>query len=178
MQQALDYSAKHNDGDELAILKAELAGFVVGDGYYGKYGRNGKTTLFGVITINDDEYAKAAELFTKIFGRYSSVTKKAISENYRIVKLDSKDVDEYVDLYELKNKSLTEKVPDVIMQGSKGEKTAFLRGLFQADGCVRNRHSEVRNCGDIVLTSISEELMMVYRFFCWSWDLSEFEPKF
>ena len=158
-QAALDYSAKHNDGDELAILKAELAGFVVGDGYYGKYGRNGKTTLFGVITINDDEYAKAAELFTKIFGRYSSVTKKAISENYRIVKLDSKDVDEYVDLYELKNKSLTEKVPDVIMQGSKGEKTAFLRGLFQADGCVRNRHSEVRNCGDIVLTSISEELM-------------------
>lgn len=158
-QTALEYSAKNNDGDELSIAKAELAGFVVGDGFYGKYGRNGKTTLFGVITINDDEYAKVAEMFTKIFGRYSSVTKKAISENYRIVKLDSKDVDEYVDLYELKNKSLSEKVPNVIMRGSKAEKTAFLRGLFQADGCVRNRHSEVRNCGDIVLTSISEELM-------------------
>ncbi|MEK7680747.1 MAG: adenosylcobalamin-dependent ribonucleoside-diphosphate reductase [Patescibacteria group bacterium] len=158
-QVALEYSAKNNDADDLSVAKAELAGFVVGDGYYGKYGRNGKTTLFGVITINDDEYARVAEIFTKVFGRYLTVVKKNISETYRVVKLDSKDVDDYVNLYELKNKSLTEKVPDIIMQGSKAEKTAFLRGLFQADGCVRNRHSDERNCGDVVLTSISEELM-------------------
>ncbi len=55
------------------IHKAALAGWIVGDGYYGKYNRNKKTTMFGAITINEDEYAYVSNLFTSIFGTYKVV---------------------------------------------------------------------------------------------------------
>ncbi|HEY4286146.1 MAG TPA: adenosylcobalamin-dependent ribonucleoside-diphosphate reductase [Puia sp.] len=140
------------------LQKAALAGWIIGDGYYGKYNRNGKTTMFGAITINDDEYAFVSNLFTAIFGTYTTVTRKAISDLYRIVKHDSKRADPFVEEYELAQTSLTAFVPDIIMKGSTAEKAAFLRSLFQADGTVRMRAVDGRNSGDIVLTTISEEL--------------------
>jgi len=141
------------------VDKASLAGFVVGDGYYGKYNRNNKTTLFGVITINDDEYAQVTGLIERLFGAYTVSTRKQIHDLYRIVMHNSKNVDEYVVQYELDKKSRTAKVPDVIMRASKTEQYAFLRSLFQADGGVRMRVEDGRNSGDVVLTSISEDLI-------------------
>lgn len=140
------------------IAKASLAGWVLGDGYYGKYNRNNKTTQFGVITINDDEYNYVTNLFDLIFGKYKVVNRKTISDLYRIVKLDSKIVDDFVNEYELNTRSSTASVPERIFKGTKAEKTAFLRSLFQADGCVRVRKNDERNSGDVVLTTISEEL--------------------
>ncbi len=137
---------------------AGLAGWIVGDGYYGKYNRNQKITLFGAITINQDEYAYVTGLFNTIFGRYNVVARKDIGELYRTVKLDSKVVDSFVEEYELAQTSLSAKVPDRIFQGTHQEKVAFLRSLFQADGCVRIRQEGGRNSGDVVLSTISEEL--------------------
>ncbi|MBF0236172.1 MAG: adenosylcobalamin-dependent ribonucleoside-diphosphate reductase [SAR324 cluster bacterium] len=145
------------DADKLNM--ALLAGFVTGDGYYGKYNRNQKTTLFGVITINEDEYVAVTRLFESIWGRYHVRLRKEVHDLYRIITLDSKDVDSFVRQYELDQGSYTVKVSATIMQGSKAEKAAFLKGLFQADGCVRIRTENGRNSGDIVLTSISEELV-------------------
>lgn len=140
------------------IHKAALAGWIIGDGYYGKYNKNKKTTLFGAITINNDEYAFVTTLFEKIFGTYKTVTRKSINDLYRIVKYDSKNADNFVHEYELNSTSLTAVAPQKILQGTIQEKTAFLRSLFQADGCVRTRNKDNRNSGDIVLTTISEQL--------------------
>src|SRR5258708_6486748 len=148
------------NGDVLIrkLQKAALAGWIIGDGYYGKYNRNKKTTMFGAITINEDEYAFVSGLFNDIFGTHKTVVGKNVSDLNRIVKHDSKKVDPFVEEYELNQTSLTAFVPNVIMKGSLAEKAAFLRSLFQADGTVRIRKDDGRNSGDVVLTTISEEL--------------------
>jgi len=146
------------EADPLKLDKAALAGWIIGDGYYGKYNRNNKTTMFGAITINDDEYNYVTGLFENIFGTYKSVVRQNISDLYRVVKHDSKNVDVFVSEYELDVTSFTAKVPEVIFKSTKQEKTNFLKSLFQADGCVRIRDNEGRNSGDIVLSTISEEL--------------------
>ena len=125
--------------DKIKLDKAALAGWIIGDGYYGKYNRNQKTTLFGAITINDDEYSYVTELFENIFGTYKTVVRKNINDLYRIVKNDSKNVDEFVNEYELDVRSFTAKVPEVIFKSSNNEKIYFLKSLFQTDGCVRNQ---------------------------------------
>ncbi|MBS1538175.1 MAG: adenosylcobalamin-dependent ribonucleoside-diphosphate reductase [Bacteroidetes bacterium] len=143
---------------KLTVLKAALAGWIIGDGYYGKYNKNNKTTMFGAITINDDEFNFVTDLFTEIFGKYTIATRRDVGELYRIVKLDSNIVDDFVENYELNTTSLTASVPECIMQAGRDEQYAFLRSLFQADGCVRVRNEDGRNSGDITLTTISEEL--------------------
>jgi len=153
------FSGGHKEDDQIQKLKkAALAGWIIGDGYYGKYNRNKKTTMFGAITINEDEYAFVSSLFTDLFGTCKTVVRKNIGDLYRIVKHDSKKVDPYVEEYELDQTSFTAFVPDIILKGSLAEKAAFIRSLFQADGTVRMRNDDGRNSGDIVLTTISEEL--------------------
>jgi ribonucleoside-diphosphate reductase alpha chain len=147
----------NNNASSLSLAKASLAGWIIGDGYYGKYNKNNKTTLFGAITVNDDEYAFVTNLFQQIFGEYRTVSKPEIHAEYRIVKRDSMKVDDVVREYELNVSSYTAKVPARIFTGTLGEQAAFLQSLFQADGCVRIRTDE-RNSGDVVLTTISEEL--------------------
>jgi ribonucleoside-diphosphate reductase alpha chain len=149
----------HEENAPIQMLKkAALAGWIIGDGYYGKYNRNKKTTMFGAITINEDEYAFVTSLFTDLFGACRTVVRKNIGDLYRIVKHDTKKVDPFVEKYELDQTSFTAFVPDIILKGSLVEKAAFLRSLFQADGTVRLRNDDGRNSGDIVLTTISEEL--------------------
>jgi intein/homing endonuclease len=114
--------------------------------------------MFGAITINEDEYGFVSSLFTGLFGAFKTVIRKNIGDLYRIVKHDSNKVDPYVEEYELDQTSFTAFVPDIILKGSLAEKAAFLRSLFQADGTVRMRNENGRNSGDIVLTTISEDL--------------------
>ena len=136
--------------------KAALSGWILGDGYYGKHNRNSTTTMFGAITINNDEFAFVTGLFETLFNQYNVVTRANISNDYRIVKLDRKVVDSFVEEYELDATSFTATVPEKIFRGTSEEKRLFLRSLFQADGCVRIRSK--KNAGDIVLSTISEEL--------------------
>lgn len=149
--------ATTESADEITLAKAALAGWILGDGYYGKYNKNQKTTMFGAITVNDDEYAFVTTLFATLFGQYTTTSKPSIHEHYRIVKRDSKQVDSFVDEYELDATSFTAAVPERIFKATRAEQAAFLRSLFQADGCVRIRTNE-RNSGDVVLSTISEEL--------------------
>ncbi|MBK9248610.1 MAG: hypothetical protein IPM69_10965 [Ignavibacteria bacterium] len=152
------YIDSKNESSQLDIANAALAGWIIGDGYYGKYNKNAKTTMFGAITINDDEFNYVTDLFTEIFGDYTVGVRRDIGELYRTVKLDSKRVDGYVEEYELNSNSLTAVVPECIFKSSSNEQFAFLRSLFQADGCVRLRIENGRNSGDVTLTTISEEL--------------------
>jgi len=145
--------------DKHSLDQAALAGWIVGDGYYGKYGRNSKSTVFGAITVNDDEFSFVTGLFKRIFGRYTVQTRKNISPKYRTICFDSKEVDNFVGEYGLNKTALTVDVPEKIMVGTKAEKVAFLRSLFQADGTVRIRKNNGRNSGDVVFTSVSENLI-------------------
>jgi ribonucleoside-diphosphate reductase alpha chain len=154
----LSFDELSNNKTEEKFAKAALAGWIVGDGYYGKYNRNKKTTLFGAIAINDDEYAYVTSLFDKVFGQYKTVVRKNVDELFRIVKLDSEVVDDFVYDYELNNPSHLAKVPELIFKGTNEEKCLFLRSLFQTDGCVRLRTEDGRNSGDIVLITTSEQL--------------------
>ncbi|PIN85092.1 MAG: ribonucleoside-diphosphate reductase, adenosylcobalamin-dependent [Candidatus Diapherotrites archaeon CG11_big_fil_rev_8_21_14_0_20_37_9] len=140
---------------EEELIKASLSGWIVGDGYYGEYG---KTTMLGVITINDDEFEEVKSLFEKTFGGFTVTVKNEISDTYRIVRRDFKQVQEFVEEYELDQKSFTAKVPEKILKSNPEIQSAFLRALFQADGCVRIRKEDERNSWDIVLTTISENL--------------------
>ncbi|MDQ3929644.1 MAG: hypothetical protein M3328_10925, partial [Chloroflexota bacterium] len=113
-----DLSNTEQEEDAQLLAKAALAGWIVGDGYYGKYNRNQATTLFGAITVNDDEFAYVTDLFVQVFGHYRTVTRRSVSDLYRIVKLDSKAVDGYVAEYELDASSYTARVPERIFKGS------------------------------------------------------------
>ena len=151
--------AEKNQVEQIKIDKAELAGWVLGDGFYGKYGRNQKTTMFGIITINDDEFVEAVRLMDNIFGHHTVTIRKEVSDLYRVVHFNSKEADTFVNEYQVNYNSSLAQVPTIIMSGTVAEKAAFLHGLFQADGCVRQRNDESHNCGDVVLTSISEKLL-------------------
>jgi ribonucleoside-diphosphate reductase alpha chain len=136
------------------ILDAALAGWVVGDGYFGQYG---KTTMFGAITINKDEFEFVSDLFKQKFGKYTVTTKKEISNDYKIIRHDFADVCDFVFEYGLDVKSFDAHISQKILSSSKEVQSAFLRSLFQADGCVRIRQGD-RNSGDVVLSTISEKL--------------------
>jgi len=140
---------------ESLLVDAELAGWVVGDGYFGQYG---KTTMFGVITINGDEFSHVSSLFEKKFGSFTFTTKREISPDYKIIRHDFKEVTDFVLEYNLNKNSFTASVPQKILSSPKVVQSAFLRSLFQADGCVRIRKENNRNSGDIVLSTISEKL--------------------
>ncbi|NUN11489.1 adenosylcobalamin-dependent ribonucleoside-diphosphate reductase [Candidatus Micrarchaeota archaeon] len=148
-------SVQYEATSQLEIAKASIAGWIMGDGYYGVYG---KTTMLGVVTINDEEFDEVTSIFEKVFGGFTVTTKKEISPTYRIVRRDFKSVQEFVKEYELNKNSLSASVPKRILSASSQEQKAFLRALFQADGCVRMRSGDDRNSGDVVLTTISEKL--------------------
>ncbi|MEO6832310.1 MAG: hypothetical protein ABI169_08910, partial [Chitinophagaceae bacterium] len=120
----LGNTPSENSASELALenedayAKASLAGWIVSDGYYGKYSQNNKTTMFGAITINDDEYAQVTKLFQTLFGGYKTVTRRNINDLYHIVKFDSKAVDPFVAEYELNQNSQNAHVSERIMNGS------------------------------------------------------------
>lgn len=159
-RQLLDQVEKEATGsDILSCTRAALAGWMVADGYYGKNNHNKKTTLFGANTINDDEYAFVTGLFERIFGSYKTVTRKSISNLYKTVMLDSQVANDFLDEYELKQSSLSARVPEKIMAGSLAEKCMFLRSLFQAGGEVYTSSEKEKNGAKIALTSVSEELV-------------------
>ncbi|MBK8910526.1 MAG: adenosylcobalamin-dependent ribonucleoside-diphosphate reductase [Chlorobi bacterium] len=68
----------------------------------------------------------------------------------------SNNNDDFVQEYELDTTSYTAKIPEKIFQGTLEEKRLFLRSLFQASGSVQIH--EGKNSGDVVLSTISEEL--------------------
>ncbi|MBF0556394.1 MAG: hypothetical protein HQK96_17895, partial [Nitrospirae bacterium] len=99
----LQYSPKQDHEeyfscDEQKKFFAQLSGWVIGDGYYGKYPlkNNHEQTQLGVVTINNDEFKHVTGLFDNLYKSHTVVTKKNISENYRIVKHDFKEVDDFV----------------------------------------------------------------------------------
>lgn len=148
-----------NASRKAAYARAALAGWIVGHGYYDKNTPRNEASAFGAITVNEDEYAHVTRLFEALFGTYKTVIRKSIDDLYRIIKLDGQQADSFADAYELHQPALTAHVPEKIMRGSIPERCLFLQSLFQTKGGIRNRQEKGRLGGEVILTSISEDLV-------------------
>ncbi|MBI4995013.1 vitamin B12-dependent ribonucleotide reductase [Candidatus Peregrinibacteria bacterium] len=137
------------------VAEAALAGFHIGDGYHSTY--NG-ITHFGVCTNDPDEFSHITNLFNQIFGGYTVTEKPTISENYKIVRRDFNYTELFAERYGLGVGSEAVRIHDIIFKSAPKVRSAFLRGLFQADGCIRIRKRGKTESGDICLTTISEGL--------------------
>jgi ribonucleotide reductase alpha subunit len=159
--------------------EAFLAGWICGDGYYGKYPNNARKnknllTQFGAITINDDEYAAVTKAFDKIFGHYTVVTNKHIHDKYRTIKYCSKNVDWFITKYNLYKKSLTFDVADEIFFGTRSQQINFLKGLFQTDGYVNVK----KTSGHVGLGCISESLIKKTQIMLFNLGISSLLTKY
>src|SRR5262249_7937942 len=63
---------------------------------------------------------------------------------------------DFVSRYGLMDRRLEMRVPEAVLQGGENVVRAYLRALFQAEGCVRIR--EERQSGDVVFGTISPRL--------------------
>lgn len=132
------------DNNYLTEEKAELLGFLIGDGYY-------NDGVVHIYTRESENYY--SELFSRVLG---------VTEQPKLIYDSVKSPG--VKVYELKSKidyesvfgcepvnSYTACVPDIIFSSPKSVMRAFLKGIFQADGWSNNE--------TIGLTSVSETLI-------------------
>ena len=161
VQQPLALDVKEKNVFSRDLAKARLAGWIIGDGSAGIYAN---VLRLEIITINSDEHEQVLQDIHEVFGEdvpYWVTTFKTKSENIegKRVHLSGKKLIPFIEEYGLLgNSSTTAKVPFKIVYASPQEKREFLKGLFQADGCVRIRVDENRNAGDICLTTASDFL--------------------
>lgn len=141
--------------ENVAVKEAAIAGFHIGDGYHGTYSG---ITHFGVCTNDADEFNHVTGLFKEVFGGYTVTKKPKISDEYRIVRHDFNYTQLFAERYGLGIGSDSVRIHDLIFKAPRDVQAAFLRGLFQADGCVRIRRRGKTSSGDVCLTTISEGL--------------------
>jgi ribonucleoside-diphosphate reductase alpha chain len=141
--------------------EAALAGWLQADGFVGQYvtGTN-KSLTIEAMTINEDERDYVSNLIDKVLPEIHVKERKAHSQNdaldIRRLRLYGNSLREYVTSYQLLDRRLEMQVPDRVMQGGHKIVVAYLRSLFEADGCVRI--CEERGSGDIVFGTISPKL--------------------
>ena len=161
VQQPLLLEVREKNVFSRDLAKARLAGWIIGDGSVGIYS---KVMRLEIITINNDEHQSVLDDIHEVFGEdvsYWVTDFKTISEGLegKRIHLSGKKLHMFIQEYELlESTSRKAKIPTKIIHGSPQEKRDFLKALFQADGCVRIRVDEVRNAGDICLTTCSEDL--------------------
>ncbi|HWG47133.1 MAG TPA: adenosylcobalamin-dependent ribonucleoside-diphosphate reductase [Gemmataceae bacterium] len=149
------------ESDVQTETEAALAGWLQGDGFVGQYdyGTNRSLTV-EAMTIDADERAFVGELVGQVFaGTHSherSVSSQSTILDVRRLRLYGEPLRNFVTRYGLLDRRLEMQVPDAIFKGGHNIIVAYLRALFQADGCVRIR--EERQSSDIVLGTISPRL--------------------
>jgi ribonucleoside-diphosphate reductase alpha chain len=149
------------EGNAHMEAEAALAGWLQGDGFVGQYtyGTNRSLTL-EAITIDADERAFVGGLVDQLFAEVHSHERSVISRSamldIRRLRLYGEPLRDFVTRYGLRDRRLDMQVPYAVMRGGRNVMIAYLRALFQADGCVRIR--EDRQSSDIVFGTISPRL--------------------
>ncbi len=141
--------------------EAALAGWLQADGFVGQYatGTNRSLTI-EAMTVNEDEHsyvnALCQEVFTGVHSHERSV--KSIDEKLSIrrKRYYGEQLRPFVERYQLLDRGLEMQVPPVVLSGGCNVISAYLRALFQADGCVRIRAD--RGSSDVVFGTISPKL--------------------
>ncbi|HTU33104.1 MAG TPA: LAGLIDADG family homing endonuclease, partial [Candidatus Acidoferrum sp.] len=150
-----------NRSDAHAEAEAALAGWLQGDGFVGQYayGTNRSLTI-EAMTIDADEQAFVSGLVRHLFSEVHSHERGVISQSttldIRRLRLYGEPLRDFVTRYGLLDRRLDMQVPEVVLRGGRNVVVAYLRALFQADGCVRIR--EEHQSSDIVFGTISPRL--------------------
>src|SRR5581483_9341516 len=112
------------------------------------------------MTVNADERAYVGELAGQVFAGVHAHERHVPSQDARLdirrLRLYGEPLREFVTRYGLLDRKLEMQVPEVVRTGGHAAVVAYLRALFQADGCVRIR--EDRQSSDIVFGTISPKL--------------------
>ena len=158
--QRVDTSVEESS-EERHIAEAALAGWLQADGFVGQYahGTNRSLTI-EAMTIDTDERAYVGALVEEVFAGVHSHERRAASKDTRLdirrLRLYGEPLREFVTRYGLLDRKLEMEVPKAVREGGREVVLAYLRSLFQADGCVRIR--EERQSSDIVFGTISPKL--------------------
>jgi ribonucleotide reductase alpha subunit len=145
-------------GDVFAVAEAALAGWLQGDGFVGQYqtGTNRSLTI-EAMTINEAERDFVASAAAVVFGDVHSHERSAVVKDpnldVRRLRFYGEHLRPFVERYGLLDRRLNMQVPVAVRTGGANVVAAYLRALFQADGCVRIR--EERASSDVVLGTIS-----------------------
>jgi ribonucleoside-diphosphate reductase alpha chain len=147
--------------EEHAAAEAALAGWLQGDGFVGQYahGTNRSLTV-EAMTVNAAEREYVTALVDQVFDGIHSHERTADvqdeSLDVRRLRLYGESLRPFVEQYGLLDRRLEMQVPVAVKTGGHAVVSAYLRALFQADGCVRVR--EGRDTSDIVFGTISPKL--------------------
>jgi ribonucleoside-diphosphate reductase alpha chain len=145
----------------MAEAEAALAGWLQADGFVGQYahGTNRSMTI-EAMTVNDQEQSYVGALVASVFPSVHAHKRKVACKNEHLsierTRLYGEPLREFVTQYGLLYRGLDMSVPTPVMQGGRGAIAAYLRSLFQADGCVRLAKDSF--AADIVLGTISPKL--------------------
>ena len=148
-------------GGSMDEARAALAGWLQADGFVGQYahGTNRSLTM-EAMTVNEDERSYVGTLLdTVLAGVHSHErTVEAINPalDVRRTRLYGEGLRDFVNAYGLLDRRLEMQVPPLVLSGGRNVVAAYLRAVFQADGCVRLRPE--RASSDIVFGTISPKL--------------------
>ncbi len=148
-------------GDTIQLAEAALAGWLQADGFVGQYahGTNRSLTI-EAMTIDDAEREFVGSLAAVVFGDAHSHERLVASQNdaidVRRLRFYGENLRPFVERYGLLDRRLAMQVPPVVETSGANVVCAYLRALFQADGCVRVR--EERASSDVVFGTISPKL--------------------
>lgn len=132
-------------------------GLLFGDGYvYPNFENDGFNAAVSIsVHIDDVVIANKAKEVLERFG--VNVTIQKASGNWANVRATSKQLAWYLSKFKTANAEL--KTPDFILNGTKEIRAAFLAGLFDADGCSKNRPKILVAS---VYESFSKEIQNIY----------------
>ena len=129
---------------------AEFLGIMIGDGHIGKYTKNSKNNSYTHYELRicgnsrDKDYLETYvnNLFKKIFNAsFSFLLNKR--DNTLILRKNSKAIYYFLNkLVKIPSKKDKVSIPDFVMKGSKEIKSAFLRGLADADFCLTVKNTK------------------------------------
>ncbi len=148
-------------GEPIARAEAALAGWLQADGFVGQYahGTNRSLTI-EAMTVNDAERGFVGSMAGAVFGDTHSHERKVAAQDaaldIRRLRFYGETLRPFVERYGLLDRGLDMEVPAAVRSGGVNVVAAYLRALFQADGCVRIR--EGRASSDVVFGTISPRL--------------------
>ena len=159
--QRTDTAIAAGAANALTEAEAALAGWLQADGFVGQYahGTNRSLTI-EAMTIDADERsfvgALVQRVFTGVHAHERSVPSQDAALDIRRLRLYGEPLRDFVTRYGLLDRKLEMQVPKAILEGGRSIIVAYLRAVFQGDGCVRIR--EDRGSSDIVFGTISPKL--------------------
>ncbi len=149
------------ESEEQFAAEAALVGWLQGDGFVGQYatGTNRSLTV-EAMTVNAGEREYVHNLVNSIFPETHSHERMVSAEDpmldIRRLRLYGETLRPFAERYDLLDRREAMQVPEAIRTGGHATVAAYLRALFQADGCVRLRPE--RQSSDIVFGTISPKL--------------------